>query len=116
MEQLVLTCPFTGLEFHAFFNGSDLICSHPIVHEQMRFKVDMLENSITVPLEYFKHFEMVSPVEAAGMLDITRQRMTQLMDDEIIPAVFIGGRKLVKRDDVISYLESRTVGRPKKEE
>lgn len=47
-------------------------------------------------------------IEAADLLDVTRLRLVELLDENVIPYTNVGRRRQVKYADVIAYKQRRT--------
>lgn len=118
MQRMKLTCPFTGVEFEGFKETSlgKFFYANPLKHEMSSVNYDSATNSITISLDDFAHVETVAPDEATDILMISRQRMSQIVNDGVIPAHEIGGKTVLKLKDVLDYKESRKPGRPRKAE
>jgi hypothetical protein len=56
--------------------------------------------------------ELISPIQAARLRNLTKQRIYQLIEQEILPVVEIGGRRFLRLRDVLSYRS--VLGRPRK--
>jgi excisionase family DNA binding protein len=58
--------------------------------------------------------DWISPAEAARLRGVTRQAITKLIKNKRLRTLLIGGRKLVNRDEVLTF-EKLKPGRPKGE-
>lgn len=133
MEKVKLTCPLTGIPFEMMFKEkikqlknenfdfklfpilSKPLCNHPLEH----YPLDIYINEryeLCIPMTYFELIETVTPVEASEILETSRQRITQILNDDIIPSHIVNGKPVFKLDDVLEYKENRSVGRPKRED
>lgn len=118
MQRMKLTCPFTGVEFEGFKETSlgKFFYANPLNHEMTSVKYDSATNSITINLEDFAHVETVTPDEATDILMISRQRMSQIVNENVIPAHIVAGKPVLKLSQVLDYKENRKPGRPRKAE
>lgn len=120
MEKRMFTCPMTGVEFEAMSMEPytvpfvKMVTHHPLKHEP----VEMYLNErweICIPLRYFDHIKTVTPIEASEILGVSRQRIAQILSDNIINSHTVNGSSVFLLDDVLAYKESRQPGRPRKE-
>ena len=133
MEKVKFTCPLTGVGFEMIFQEkikhfetefsklpvfpilSKPLCNHPIEH----YPLDVYINEryeLCIPMTYFELIETVTPVEASEILETSRQRITQILNDDIIPSHMVNGKPVFRLDDVLEYKENRSVGRPRKDD
>ena len=113
MKEITLTCPFTGLEFTALESlDGRLVVKHPLTGEDMAIKWNCSIKKYNVPKTYFKHIETCTPEKAAEILEVSRQRIAQIIKAQIIPVHYVAGKALFLMDDVLSYKETRKPGRP----
>ena len=116
MKELLLTCPFTGVPFKAIQSSDDMVYFiHPLIGEQLTGIYDARTNTIAVSMKNFEYMETVSPKEAQEILNVTKQRISQIVASSIIPVKIVAGLPRFLRDDVLRYKETRCVGAPKKE-
>lgn len=116
-----MTCPFTGVEFELktidekmLVPSSKATTHHPLLH----VPVDVYINKrweVCVPLKYFDHIETVTPIQASEILGVSRQRITQIMHDNVIDSHMVNGSVVLKLSDVLDYKENRKPGRPENE-
>ena len=107
-------CPFTGQKFHGTIeNDGSITILNPITKAIYNFKVH--GNAITIPLELFEYVDMVNGSQAAKILNISHQRISELAKNDRIPYTLINGVKMFRRDDIMRYKNSRKNGRPRKE-
>ena len=113
MKKIILTCPFTGVEFDAleYADGSILI-THPLTGEQVKVNWNPTINRFNVPKNLFKHYGTVSMSEAAEMLGVSRQRITAIARDGVIPPKMVNGSIVFLVSDVLDYKDTRKVGAP----
>ena len=113
MEKVFLTCPFTGCEFQGFKHNGKLHFSHPLLHEM--FSANVVDGKIIIPERLFAHVETITPNDAMEILDVSRQRISQLVNDEVIPSHIVNGQTVFLKSDVLDYKENRKAGRPRKD-
>lgn len=120
MEKMILTCPLTGVEFEAMSMEphivpfTKLVTHHPLKHEPVEMYVNE-RWEICIPYKHFEHIKTVTPIEASEILGVTRQRIAQILSDNIIDSHTVNGSPVFLLDDVLAYKESRQPGRPRKE-
>lgn len=120
MYEKILTCPLTGAEFVIASTENELApfakaaAHHPLTHEP----VDMYVNErfeLCIPIRHFEHIETLSRMEAAYLMGVTRQRITQILKDDIIPSHIVNDSVVFVKNDIIDYVNNRTFGRPRKD-
>lgn len=118
MIKHVLTCPFTGGEYHAIENDSThtLMVLHPTQKVIHHYKYDANSDCYLLPRDIImSHDDLINTTEASHILNVTRQRMTQIIKNDVIPHTTIAGHVMFSREDVLSYAQNRKVGAPPKE-
>lgn len=107
MKSIILTCPFTGVEFEALQsnNGRNYIFTNPATGQTFTAKDGML----TLPVSAFVDSpRSVAPIEAAQMLCVSKQRITKLLRTGKLPFFLVNGNKRILESDVLEYQQSRT--------
>lgn len=117
MERAMFTCPFTGVEFQAFKepHTKKMFFAHALDHEMFGITWDMERDCFIVPAYMFRHIPTCTPAEAAEILDVSRQRVSQLVNDDIIPSHIVNNQPVFILKDVLEYKENRKNGRPRKD-
>ncbi len=116
MKRITLTCPFTGLPFEALKSADgSLIVQNPITGENMRIGYNAPSKRFLVDDRLFAKIDIINSVEAAEILGVTRARISKIIKDDVIPHFIIGDKYMFRRDDVLLYADSRTVGRPRED-
>lgn len=116
MRETILTCPFTGCQFNALIDADDnLYVKHPLTGEVNRVNYNCSIKKYNVSKDLFKHIETVTLGQAAEILDITRQRMSAIAENNTIPAKNVNGQTVFVLSDVLQYKETRKTGRPRKD-
>ena len=69
---------------------------------------------VCIPESLFTRIETVAPNDAADILNVSRQRISQLVNDDVIPSHMVNGQPVFIMSDLLNYKENRKAGRPKK--
>lgn len=113
MQELILTCPFTGVEFTAIQTADgDLLVIHPLTKEQIKINYNHTAMTYNTNAETFKHIDTVTPAELIEILGVSRQRVSQIVQEEVIPVHHVNGSPVFLLSDVLEYKEHRKVGAP----
>ncbi len=116
MKEIMLTCPFTGIEFKALeCADGKIIIRHAITGAEIHMNWNSTCNRYYIKKDAFKHIETVSMMQAAEILDVSRQRISKIATDGVIQAYDINGNTVFMLSDVLEYKNSRKVGAPFKE-
>lgn len=116
MKKVILTCPFTGVDFEALENADgSLVVKHPITGAMNRVNWNPSIERYNIGRQLFKHLDTVSLSEAMEILDVSRQRVSQIAHNGVIPAHEVNGSLVFLRSDVLHYKETRKVGAPRKD-
>lgn len=117
MQEILLTCPFTGVEFTALKDvDNNLYFNHPLTGQALRVNYNCSIKKYNVPKEMMKHIETVSLSEAAEILDVSRQRVSTIAQTEVIKPKTVNGQTVFLLHDVLEYKKNRKVGAPRKED
>lgn len=73
-----------------------------------------MHNIITVDQETRQEIKLVYIYDAVKILDVSRQRISQLVKDGILDIYNVYGLPFFKITDVENYAKTRKVGRPAK--
>lgn len=115
MKEIKLTCPFTGGEFTALESADGkLLVKHALTGEDIVLNWNCSIQRYNVEKCAFRHYETMLPVEAAKLLGVSMSRISQIMDNQVVPVHVVNGQKVFLREDVVKYKANRVVGRPKK--
>ena len=115
MKEILLTCPFTGIEFSALESiDGNLIVVHPLTGEQLKINWNASCKRYNIPKSFFKKIDIVTQTEAMEILNVSHQRISQIAREQIIPTHVIAGKTVFLRDDVENYRDTRKVGAPRK--
>ena len=116
MQKIILTCPFTGIAFTALENADkSLIVQNPLTGENIRIGYNEPSRRYLLDDRIFSYIETVTCNEAAKLLKVSRARISKMIKDDVIPHYKINGTHMFLKSDILSYGETRSVGRPPKE-
>ena len=116
MKEKILTCPFTGCQFTALEDADgNLYVKHPLTDDMNRVNYNCSIKKYNIPMQLFKHIETVTLVQAAEILEVTRQRMSMIAANNTIPAKTVNSQTVFILGDVLKYKETRKTGAPKKD-
>lgn len=120
MVKKILTCPLTGVRFELNSLENQLVpLSKAVTHHPLKhYPLDIYMNErweICIPYKYFEYIETVTPTEAAEILGVSRQRIAQIINDNVIDSHMVNGSPVLLLEDVEAYKENRQPGRPRKE-
>lgn len=73
-----------------------------------------MHNIITVDKETRQEIKLVYIYDAAKILDVSKQRISQLVKDDILEIYNVYGLPFFKLTDIENYAKTRKVGRPAK--
>ena len=73
-----------------------------------------MHNVITIDKETRKEIKLVYIYDAAKILDVSKQRISQLVKDGILDIYNVYGLPFFKLTDIENYAKTRKVGRPAK--
>ena len=115
MEEITLTCPFTGLEFNALAdeNSGSLVFTNPLTG--LTETAGRIGKSYTLELDQTKHVPIVKAYDAKEILQVSKQRIAQIISNQTIPVKYINGEPYFLKSDVLDYRENRQVGAPRKD-
>ena len=116
MHKTTFTCPFTGCAFDATIDkAKNIYVKHPITGEINLVKFDACTACYEVPENLFNYIATVTPIKAAEILEVTRQRISSIATYDTIPAKTVNGQMVFVLDDVLKYKETRKTGAPRKD-
>ena len=115
MQKVTLTCPFTGATFEALeYADGKISFRHALTGEELHMNWNATINRYNIAKNAFKHIAIATFQDAAKILDVSRQRITQLAKDGVIEVHDVCGKSVFLLDDVLKYKETRKVGAPRK--
>lgn len=118
MKPVSITCPFTGQVIKATKNedSGTLIFINAITKEPITCLYDYEKDCYCIPAKILlEKYDLISMTQAAYILGVTRQRISQIAKTETIKSLTINGKTVFHKQDVLNYKETRKVGAPKKE-
>lgn len=113
MKVRTFTDPFTACDFLAVQIDDTLTITNAMTDEKMTFKIE--DEAICVPLSLFEHVETLDVKETCDILEISRQRLSQLVNANTLHPIYIGSSQHFVYEEVLNYKKRRKTGRPKKE-
>lgn len=114
MKKITITCPFTGVEFKALESADGaLIVNNPLTGENMHIRIDHHTHEYLIDTRLFNHVETVTQAQAADLLEVSRARVSAIVKENIIPHYQVAGSNVFLKKDLLDYVETRAVGRPK---
>lgn len=115
MKEIKLSCPFTGVEFTALeYADGRIVVKHPLTDELLTVNWNCSIKRYNMPKEFFEHIPTVTPKEASEILDVSKARISQIIETQTIPTHEICGKTVFILSDVLEYKKNRKVGAPKK--
>ena len=73
-----------------------------------------MHNIITIDKETNEEIQLVYIYDATSILDVSKQRVSQLAKDGILEIYNVYGLPFFKKSDIENYAKTRKVGRPAK--
>ena len=73
-----------------------------------------MHNVITIDKETRQEIKLIYIYDAAKILDVSKQRISQLVKDGILDIYNVYGLPFFKLNDIENYAKTRKVGRPAK--
>lgn len=115
MKEIILTCPFTGVNFTATeYADGRIVFVHPITRKIVYMSYNACIDKYYIDKVSFKRIDTVTQAQAMEILDISRQRVNKIVHDGTIPAYKINGSDVFVKSDVLKYKESRKRGKHEK--
>ena len=117
MKEVILTCPFTGVEFTALeYADKSLLITHPLTGEQVKINWNASVKRFNVPSNLFKHIGTLTQSETAKVLNVSRQRVSAIAKTGAIQPYEVNDSIVFLKSDVLEYAETRKPGAPCKTE
>ena len=108
-----MTCPFTGVSFPIIEQDGYIIVVNPL--DDSIVKAIIKDNMLIVPLDAYNFRETLTLGQAADLLEVSRQRISQIAHTGMIPVKMVADEQRFLTSDVLRYKRERKVGRPRKE-
>lgn len=116
MKEKIMSCPFTGCAFSATVDkDKNMIFKNPLTGKLEYVHYDKFMECYEVPIGFFNFVETMTLGEASSILNVSRQRMTQIAQSEVIPPKTVNGQTVFIKSDVLKYKETRKPGAPRKD-
>lgn len=108
------SCPMTGIEFSGIVNDENgsIMIKPPFTDSPIKLKIE--DGELRIPLSLYDYRPVMTVPEAAEELEISRQRIMQLIQMRRLRAFYIHHKPYVLKDEVLNYKSSRRTGRPKR--
>ena len=118
MKRIILTDPFSGIDFETYqFDDDSIVAVHPLTHQMIRASLDHAANAFMVPVEAFEHIDTVTMQEAADFMNVSVQRVSNACKTGKLPLKELpNGTKMIVKSDLLKYNETKKVGRPRKDD
>ncbi len=113
MQLRTFTDPFTGAPFEGIEIDDEITIPNAITGEPCVFKIK--DECIMLPLEMCEAVQIINAQETCMKLHISRQRLSQLVNNEMLHPIYLGNSQYFVLDAVLEYKRNRKVGRPKKD-
>ena len=111
MQLQKFTDPITGIPFDAVVNSEGMVIEHPLTGE--KHVIPIVNGEIRFPLELFNHIEIMRADEVTKYLNITRQRLNQLIQAGKFTMACPQPAFFFTKESVLEYKRTRKPGRPK---
>lgn len=108
-----MTSPFTGVSFPIIEQDGYIIAVNPL--DDLTVKAIIKDNKLIVPLDAYNFRETLTLGQAAELLGVSRQRISQIAHTGVIPVKMVADEQRFLTSDVLRYKRERKVGRPRKE-
>ena len=104
MEKVLITCPFTGLEFEAIkYADGRLVTTNLLTGEDMHITYNSSCNRYMIDPKEFRHTPLVTMAECAEYLDVSKPMITKLAKAGTLQAVRPGASVYITKDSMLEY-------------
>ncbi len=104
MEKILITCPFTGLSFEAVkFADGRIVSTNPLTGNDVTMKYNASCNRYMIDPQEFKHKPLLTLNEVCDMLDLSKARVSRLVNEGRLQSVRPGSTVYVTKDSVLKY-------------
>ena len=104
MEKVMVTCPFTGLEFEAIkYADGRLVTTNKITGQDMQVTYNSSCNRYMIEPKEFKHTPLVTLAECAEYLGVSKPMVTKLAKTGTLLAVRPGASVYVTKKSMLEY-------------
>ena len=117
MKPILITDPFTGLDFEAIELADDsILARNALTNQEIKLTYNPACNRFMVGKEHFTHIETLTLTQAAKFSNVSIQRISKLCADGVLQAHELpNGSKVILLDDLKRYNANKKNGRPRKE-
>lgn len=113
MEIRQFTDPLTAVGFQGVRIDDTITITNALTGEPTVFKI--FDDCIMLPLKMCEPIKVINAQETCMKLHISRQRLSQLVNTEMLHPIYLGNSQYFVLDSVLEYKRNRKVGRPKKD-
>lgn len=104
MEKVLITCPFTGLEFQAIkYADGRLVATNRITGEDMHITYNSSCNRYMIDPKEFKHTPLVTVAECAEYLNVSKPMISKLAKAGTLQTVRPGATVYITKDSMLEY-------------
>ena len=104
MKKIMITCPFTGLEFEAMqYADGRLVTTNKITGEDMHITYNPSIDRYMIEKREFRHTPLVTLNECVEFLGISKPMVTRLAKNGGLKAVRPGATVYITRDSMLEY-------------
>lgn len=116
MKKIILTDPFTGIDFDAWvFDDESIIAIHPLTGQTIKANYDEHTKRFMLPVEVFEHIDTCTMQDAADFMNVSIQCVSNACKSGKLPVKELpNGSKMIVKQDLINYNDNKRAGRPKK--
>jgi excisionase family DNA binding protein len=104
MEKVLITCPFTGMEFEALkYADGRLVTSNKITGEEIQITYNPSIDRYMLSARLFKHIPLVTMEECAEILGVSKPRVSALVKKGRLQTVRPGASLYITKDSMLDY-------------
>jgi excisionase family DNA binding protein len=104
MEKVLITCPFTGMEFEALkYADGRLVTSNKITGEEIQITYNSSIKKYMLDSRLFKHIPLVTMEECAEILGVSKPRVSALVKKGKLQTVRPSAALYITKDSMLDY-------------
>ena len=104
MEKVMITCPFTGMEFEALkYADGRLVTSNKITGEEIHISFNSSIRKYMLDAHLFKHVPLVTMDECAETLGVSKPRVSALVKKGKLQTVRPSAALYITKDSMLDY-------------
>lgn len=104
MEKVMITCPFTGLEFVALkYADGRIVTSNKITGEEIQLTYDPSIEKYMLSGSLLKHVPLLTIEECANELGVSKPRVSVLIKKNRLQTVRPGAVVYITKDSMLDY-------------